>query len=164
MSAVKDLISTLYRSHGIVAGWVDTAGGCMAVEVLFGAYLPGDSYLTRYAVLIVDRECVFSGLDHNSDENVSGFNAGFYALGDDGEYVAEGITIYRTSDDAGMAASELDPDDNGAFGTPVDLPAEVVACADAVAFVVRVVQDAHDMGRTIPDPGGLAREVMMRSE
>lgn len=150
MSAVKDLISTLYRSHGIVAEFVGTGGGCMAVEVRFGNFLPGDDYGTRYRLLITNREDVFSGDDEISDAEVYGFYVGFYAYNDAGDYTTDYITIYQTPDGAGVSSGESARawDEDGELWQVVNLPAEIVACADAVAFLVRVVQDADDTGRT----------------
>lgn len=149
MSAVNDLIGELCkRGVGVGAEWVSTGGGCMAVAINFGEVLPVGG--TRYEILITDREDVFTRGDYASDDDVTGFYAGFYVYDDEWERVAEGITLYLTGEDAGgspRTAREAAEDGEDPVEV-TDFAAEVLAVADAVQFVVQKVEEA-ETGRCV---------------
>lgn len=137
MTAVQDLVAELAK-RDIRGEFIGTGGGCMAVEVRFGEALPHDDYITRYHLLVTDREDVFTRGDWFEDDDVSGFYVGFYANNDYGDYVTEGVSVYQTSEDAGLCASSaLLPSER------VKLGPEVVRTADAVEFIVRAVEAAE---------------------
>lgn len=137
MSAVESLIGELAK-RGVVARWEGTGGNCMAVVVYFGPAIRDG--VTMYEIMVTDREDVFTPSDHDSDEDVYGFHAGLYVYDDDYERVGEDIVLYRTAGDAGDAAGQVDPE---AGVKVVDLAPEIMACADHLEFVVRVVEAAE---------------------
>lgn len=142
MTVVKDLVAELAKRN-IRGEFIGTGGGCMAVEVRFGESLPGDDYYTRYHLLVTDRDDVFTRSDWFEDDDVSGFYVGFYANNDQGDYVTEGVTVYETSQDAGVAPSVAA---DALVGEPfkvTDFAVEIARCADAVEFIVRAVEAAE---------------------
>lgn len=140
MSAVRALMNALELRTG--ARWVNTGGGCMAVEVSFGGSV-GDG-LWQYEILITDRDDVFSHSDLDSNDDVSGFTA-FLRVFDPVEGVhpdETAVLVYRTSDDAGLCRS------SALVGDPVvNLAGEVDRCAVAVENAVEMVLRAERNGR-----------------
>lgn len=138
MSAVQGLINVLNGRVG--ARWINTGGGCMAIEVQFGAVVaPG---VWEYEILITDRDDVFSHTDAVSNDDVSGFHALLRVYRDDsGDDVygdRDPVVVYRTADDAGLCLSS-------AVGGErvVSLVAEVDRCAVAVENAVEMVLRAE---------------------
>lgn len=125
MTAVKSLISELAK-RGVVARWEGTGGNCMAVVVYFGPVLADGQH--TYEIMVTDRDDVFTPSDHNSDDEVYGFHAGFYAYEVGYNRLCDDVVLYQTADDVEALAPE------------------VMACADAVQFAVQRVEEA-DAGR-----------------
>lgn len=140
MGAVRALMNALATHTG--ARWVNTGGGCMAVEVSFGESV-GDG-MFRYEILITDREDVFGAADWNSNDDVSGFHA-LLRVFDPVEGVhpdESAVLVYRTAEDAGVCLSSALAGDR-----VVNLAAEVDRCAVAVESVVEMVLRAERDGR-----------------
>lgn len=147
MSAVQDLVRAL-ETRGVRSEWISTGGGCYALAVNFGeTHDHPESDWQDYELLITDRDDVFGAREWISDDTVSGFQAVLYrALGPWGERATDdGFLIYATTQEAGVSFCEVDEDERHLV---TDLNAEVVACADAVAFVVRAVESAESEGRS----------------
>lgn len=151
VSAVQKVIAGL-QAAGVPAEWHNTGGGCMAISVGWGPETEDSFHM--YEILITDKWDPFGQGDYVSDENVSGFNAGFYAFKWDQDQRStpdEGCLLYVTPESAGQAASELDPEDHGAFGTPVDLGQEVDHVVAAVAAAYDQVFTCERYGRSMYD-------------
>lgn len=142
MSAIQSLIRVLASRVG--ARWINTGGGCMAVEVQAGRKVADGVW--QFEILITGREDVFGRSDEMSDDDVSGFFAGLYVYGSDGQRIGpdEPITVYRTRDDAGECLSAAYGDEDVRV---VDLLSEVSACAAAVESAVEMVLRAERDGR-----------------
>lgn len=154
MGAVQSVIDGL-QAAGVPAEWYNTGGGCMAIYVGWGPETE-DSW-HKYEILVTNRLDPFGHGDLVRDDDVWGFNAGFYAFKweqDDRSTPDVGCLLYVTPETAGQAAGELDPDDHGAFGTPVDLGPEVANVVAAVAAAYDQVRHAdHIARRTLSTAG-----------
>lgn len=141
MSAVQGLLDGLHK-FGMSASWINTGGGCMAVQVEFSYQFPLGH--REYEILITDREDIFSRSDEFSDDDVSGFYACLRMFGADGDEIygdRDAVIVYHTSADAGLCRS------SALAGEPVvNLQAEVAACVDAVTRVAFLVHNAPVVG------------------
>lgn len=146
MSAVQKVIAGL-QAVGVPAEWHNTGGGCMAISVGWGPATKNSTYV--YEILITDRDDAFEQGDGASDDNVSGFYAGFYAFKwdqDERSTPDEGVLVYRTADDAGYARSMVDHEEES-----TDLAEEVAGVVAAVAAAYDQVFTCERYGRSMYD-------------
>lgn len=133
--------------RGLSPTWMNTGGGCMAVSVFFGEVLPGDALMFRYEILVTEREDNFSESDYSGrdDDRLHGFFAGLYVYDDNGEPVRDECTTVYLSRDGLWSLSEV-VDNDGVVPpgeSAVALTVEMMACVDAIQFVVQKIEEAE---------------------